>query len=93
MAKYSHSEFKRQLENYSFLVLFFGFFFMFTRIKGVEIAVLSVTISSAQRAFLLNTAFSVTANTAQRVPEQCQADLEKSWSHSNTIFSQFEFSE
>lgn len=48
---------------------------MFTRIKGVEIAVLSVTISPAQRAFLLNTAFSVTANTAQNVPEQYQADL------------------
>lgn len=48
---------------------------MFTRLKGVEIAVLSATISSAQHAFLLNTAFSVTINTGQNVPEQCQADL------------------
>lgn len=48
---------------------------MFPRLKDVEVAVLSVTMSFAQHAFLLNTAFSVTANTAQNVPDQCQADL------------------
>lgn len=49
--------------------------FKFTRLKCVEIAVLSVTIWSAQHALLLKTAFSVTANTAQNIPEQCQASL------------------
>lgn len=52
----------------------FLFVYLFNRLKGVGIAAASVTISSAQYAFLLNTAFSVIANIAQNVPEQCQAD-------------------
>lgn len=50
------------------------FVYLFNRLKGVGIAVASVTISSAPYAFLLNTTFSVIANIAQNVPEQCQAD-------------------
>lgn len=49
------------------------FCLMFTQLKGVEIAVLSMAISSAQQAFLLISAFSVTVNTAQNIPDVISA--------------------